>query len=100
MPGHQAAFAEELAGVNHTDDALFAAIGYDRHFDPALLKIKHCVGRIPLDKNSLPVAELLDGFPILELSEERIRSGGIGTIPCHKPAPPLLISRPSNNVNI
>src|SRR3984957_18735636 len=65
-----AAFAEELAGSQNSDDRLLGMLGQDGDFDLAFLDVVHRVGSVALLEYVLIFFKLMDGLAHADLAEK------------------------------
>src|ERR1700722_11628119 len=65
-----AAFAEELAGSQNSDDRLLGVLGQDGDFDLAFLDVVHGVGSVALLEYVFIFFKLMDGLAHADLGEK------------------------------
>jgi hypothetical protein len=59
----QAPFAEELSGLQNSDDRFLALVGYDSELDPAFLDVKNRIRDLSLRENNLILPVLQNRLP-------------------------------------
>jgi hypothetical protein len=69
----QAAFAEELAGLEHADHRFLAVIGQYREFDLAFLDVVNRVGGVALFEDRLAFLQFQDRLASSHFGEEHLR---------------------------
>ena len=69
----QAAFAEEVFGLEDCDDGFLALFGQDSELNPSFLDIKHRLRDVALFENLLVLVKFEDVFPVADFGEKELR---------------------------